>query len=115
VEETSAIDHLKNIVTAFGASLHVVNVSDSKHGKNDPGSQEQHAYLHLFLQDLDVKYHTVENEDVTLALNEFAQQESLDFIITIPKHHNLVEKLFTKSHTEDLIYHTDIPVLCIHD
>ncbi len=114
VKETTPVAILKSMVQLFNAELHVINVDwHNRHFK--PETPEEHFFMHMYLHDLDVTYHNLESEDVTAALNKFAVDEQIDFMIAIPKKHNLIEKLFSRSKTQDLIYHTDLPVLCMHE
>jgi tripartite-type tricarboxylate transporter receptor subunit TctC len=50
-----------------------------------------------------------------LVLNpEFAAKNNIDLLITLPKKHYILERIFEKSHTRELIYHTTVPLMCIH-
>ena len=51
------------------------------------------------------------NEDI----NHFSEQNKLDMILTIPKKHNLLQRVFSRSNKKELIYHTYLPVLCMHE
>ena len=44
----------------------------------------------------------------------FAEKAGLDWIVLIPKKHTVLQKLFSRSHSSDLLYHTSVPILCIH-
>ena len=114
VRETTPLAQLKSMVQLFNAGLHVINVDwHNRHFK--PDTPLEQFDMHMFLVDLDVKYHNLESEDVSAALNSFAKEEYIDLLIAIPKKHNLVEKLFTRSKTQDLLFHTNLPVLCMHE
>ena len=54
------------------------------------------------------------SQDITAGIN-FLQKTKVDWIVVIPKKHKLVDKLFKRSQTTDLLYHTTVPVLCIHE
>jgi nucleotide-binding universal stress UspA family protein len=47
-------------------------------------------------------------------ISEFAEKNNLDLVILFPKKHSLLESLFEKSHTRDLIHQTRIPLMCVH-
>ena len=67
------------------------------------------------LKDLKVQYNTIQAGDVTEGVNWFAEKEKFDWIVVIPKKHPLLQKMFARIHTKHLLYHTHIPVLCIHE
>jgi nucleotide-binding universal stress UspA family protein len=47
-------------------------------------------------------------------ISEFAEKNNIDLIITLPKKHSVLERLFEKSTTRELIHQTKIPMMCIH-
>ena len=50
----------------------------------------------------------------TTSINQFAEEHAVDLIITIPKHHGLLDSLFTTSHTTKLAFHSHLPLMVIH-
>ena len=64
--------------------------------------------LHPFYRFLDYDY--IEN-----GLEEFAEANKLDLLITVPRRHNIIDKLFNKSHSKNLVLHTHVPVMAMHD
>jgi nucleotide-binding universal stress UspA family protein len=105
---------LKKIVADFRAELHVVNV-DFNNKNFEPGMVQESFTLNELLQDVKPVYHNIEAQDVTEGLNSFAASTKIDWIVVIPKKHSLVQKIFARSHSEELLYHTTIPILCVHE
>jgi nucleotide-binding universal stress UspA family protein len=48
-------------------------------------------------------------------INEFAEKNNIDLLITIPKKHGLFDNLFKHSSTKELITQSHVPVMCVHD
>lgn len=114
VIETTPTHYIEELVQLFGASLHVLNVDyDNKHFK--PETPEESIYLHTLLKDLDPQYHFIQEKDIEDGINKFAEENNLDLVITIPKKHKLLDGLFRKSSTRQLVFESHIPVLCIHE
>jgi len=105
---------LKKIVTDFRAELHVMNV-DFGNKNFDPDKLHESFVLADTLEDMKPEYHTIEANDIINGLNSFAASAKLDWIVVIPKTHTLVQKIFTRSNAEQLLYHTIVPILCIHE
>ncbi|HEY2720335.1 MAG TPA: universal stress protein [Chitinophagaceae bacterium] len=104
---------IKDFVKEFHADLYVLNV----HEKNSATSafpSEQSALLHTLLQELNPKYEFIEDENLEIGIERFAEANHLDLIIAIPKKHKLVERLFRKSHTKELVVHSHLPIMCVH-
>jgi len=59
-------------------------------------------------------YDFIENKDIDQGLNDFAEKNDLDLVITLPKKHSLLERFFEKSTTRELIHESHIPIMFIH-
>lgn len=108
------LELLKKVVKDFRAELHVMNV-DFENKNFEPGMIQESVMLTELLKDLKPEFHSIEAPDVVEGLNTFAQMAKLDWIVVIPKKHTLVQKIFTTSHTQQMLYHTTVPILCIHE
>ena len=114
VVETTPIHFVKDIVKEFNAELHVLNVDhENKHFK--PEMPEQSLLLHTMLEDMNPKYHFIQHKDIEDGINEFAEKNNLDLIISIPKKHKLLEGIFKSSSTKQLVFQSHIPVMCVHE
>lgn len=114
VVKTTPAAFINNFTAAFGAELHVLNVD--YHDKHfTPSTPEQSALLHTLLEESKPVYHFIEHRDVEDGINEFAEKNNLDLIITIPKKHKLLEGLFKSSSTRQLVFQSHVPVLCVHE
>ena len=105
-----AVDFVKE----FNAELDVLNVDyHNKHFK--PETPEQSALLHTLLEEANPFYHFIEHADIEDGINEFAEKNNLDLIITIPKKHRLLDSVFKTSSTKQLVYQSHVPVMCVHE
>lgn len=105
---------IKNFVKEFNAELHILNV-DYKDRRFKADSPEQLAIFNEELADLNPEYDFIEHEDIEDGINEFAEKNNLDLVITIPKKHKLLEGIFKPSSTKQLVFESHIPVMCIHE
>jgi len=114
IVETTPAAAILEMVNTFHAELHVLNVDyHDKHFK--PDTPEQSVLLHTLLESAKPVYHFIEHRDVEDGINEFADKNNLDLLITIPKKHKLLEGLFHRSSTKELIVHSHVPVMCVHE
>ena len=114
VVETTPTQSIKSFVNEFGAELHVLNVDH--HNKHFTAEKpQQSALLHTMLEDIKPEYHFIENKDIEDGINDFAEHNNLDLIITIPKKHKLLEGLFRPSSVKQLVFHSHVPVMCVHE
>ena len=114
IEETLPVETLKKIVTDFNAQLYVINVDFNDKNFTPEMVHENFAIRDLF-EDNHPKFESIESENVTEGLNRFAEKNGLDWIVVIPKKHTILQKIFNRSHSTDFLFHTHLPVLCLHN
>jgi len=114
VIETTPVQFIKNMVREFGAELHVLNVDhENRHFK--PKTPEESLMLHTLLNDLNPNYHFINNPSVEEGINQFTEKNNIDLLITIPKKHGLLDSLFKHDSTKELVTHSHVPVMCVHE
>jgi nucleotide-binding universal stress UspA family protein len=113
VLETTPVSVIKTFVRELKAELHVLNVDpENNHVKDNTHTQV--VLLKTALEDVNPLYHFINNKDVEDGINEFAENNNLDLVIAIPKKHKLMEGLFRKSSTKQLVFESHVPVMCVH-
>lgn len=114
VKETIPVPVIRTLVKEFQAELHVLNVDhNDQHFKEDTPMQS--GFLHTAFEELNPQYHYIEHEDIEDGINEFTETNNLDIVITIPKKHKLLENLFKKRSTKQLVFESHVPVMCLHE
>lgn len=114
VVESTPGDKIVEVCQAFGAQLHVLNVDyKSRHFK--PETPEESLLLHTMLEEIHPVYDYIEHPDVVEGIHQFAETKGFDLLLTIPKKHRLLSGLFEKSHTRELVFHSHIPIMCLHE
>lgn len=114
VKETIPVPVIRTLVKEFRAELHVLNVDHKdQHFKEDTPMQSD--FLHTAFEELNPQYHYIEHKDIEDGINEFTETNNLDIVITIPKKHKLLENLFKKRSTKQLVFESHVPVMCLHE
>jgi nucleotide-binding universal stress UspA family protein len=114
VAETTPVAEIKEFVKEFHAQLFVLNV-DHGNKKSEANAPEQSVLLQTALEEVHPEYHFITHKDVEEGINEFAEQNNLDLVIAIPKKHKLLEGIFRKSSTKQLVFESHVPVMCVHE
>jgi len=114
VVETTPVSEIKDFVKEFHAQLFVLNV-DYDNKQFHAGTPQQSALLHTALEEVRPEYHFITRKDIEDGINEFAETHNLDLVIAIPKKHKLLEGLFKKSSTKQLVFESRVPVMCVHE
>ena len=113
IEASTPVALIQKIVTDFNATLYVLNV-DYRDQHITEELIEEVFLLKELLKDTETVYESIEAENVTEGINQFITKENLDWITVIPKKHTLVQKMFSRSYSKDLLFHTFVPILCVH-
>jgi len=114
VVETTPAQLIKDFVKNFNAEFHVLNVDyENRHFK--PETPEESLLLHTLFEELNPVYDFIESPEVEQGINKFAEKNKLDLLVTIPKKHKLLDGLFRKSATKQLVFHAHVPVMCVHE
>ncbi len=113
IADTAPSAAIKEWVKTLNATLSVLNVDNKKSNIKD--TAEQSVLLYSLLQELRPKYFYIDNPDVEAGINTFAESNNLDLLIVIPRKHRLLDLLFQKSHTKELVFHSRIPILSVHE
>lgn len=112
VDKTPVVP-IRALVNFFNAELHVLHV-DYKQRNFTPDTPEQTLNIDMLLSGMNPTYDFIENKSVNEGINDFAEKNNIDIIITLPQKHSFLESLFEKSVTRELLHHTHIPVMCIN-
>lgn len=115
VSGTTPSAPIKNILKTFRPNLHVINVDSSHYVAITEEYQAEKAKLAEMLDEFNPEFYFLGWYDVDEAINQFAHDKNIDLIITIPRDHSLIEKMFKGSHTKKLAYHSTVPVLAVHE
>ncbi|MBS1918787.1 MAG: universal stress protein [Bacteroidetes bacterium] len=106
---------LKKVLNSFQPRLHVINVDSNHYVALTEEYQTEKLKLSDMLEEFNPEFYFMGWYDVEEAINQFAQDKNIDLIITIPRDHSLIEKMFKGSYTKKLAYHSSVPVLAVHE
>jgi nucleotide-binding universal stress UspA family protein len=115
IVQSTPVEYIKNIVREFGADLYVLNVKDKNEESDVTESTMETAYLDAVLEEIKPTYVQLTGKDVVEGINGFAEHNNLDLVMVIPKKHRFIDSLFHKSQSRELITHSHIPIVSIHE
>lgn len=113
VADTVPAEEIRKFISAFKPELHILNVDyQDKHFRTS--TPEDSFTLHQLFSDEKPSYHYIEDPDIEVGIYDFVKEQKLDMLITIPKKHTFLEKIFRKSNTKKLVEATPSALVCIH-
>ena len=114
VEETVPAKSIQAILDLFKSDVHVVNVDSDHFVELTEEYKEEKAKMEFILEGYNTQYSFIRQYDFIEAIGQFAADKDIDLILTIPKKHSLLSKLFVTSTTKKLAYQSELPIVAIH-
>ena len=103
------LEELKTIMNAFDASLHVVHVDT---GNEDASiSATEKTLLQYRLKEFNISYCVIKDQSVDKGLERFADDNSIDLMLLMPKKHGFLHK----SRCKQAMLHLAVPSMTIHE
>lgn len=115
VERTTPAKALKGVLDIFKPFVHVVNVDSEHYVEVTEDYKAERAKLETILEGYETEYYFIRQFDFVDAINQFVEDYKIDMIFTVPKKHSFLEGLFKSSHTKKLAYHSNVPLVAIHE
>jgi nucleotide-binding universal stress UspA family protein len=96
----------------FNSKLYVVKVIKNKNEEWFEVAKNNQMPKRI-IEILDTSFQYPVDTDIRHALNDFIEKHKADLLVMTPHKHEWVERLFAKSQTTDMIFHTKIPLLVL--
>ncbi len=106
--------YLVDIANISNASIKVVKVF-KKEGDLDSDQINNQNLLKDYFEGLDYSFHSLYNNEVQTAINEFIRSRGSDMVAFINKKHSFFRMMLSRPMVKNLGYYADIPVLALHD
>jgi nucleotide-binding universal stress UspA family protein len=113
VVDYTPVDEIRELVNNFKAELHVLNTGGNSVYNSDVVFQS--GLIQEMFFDLKPIYHFINNNNIDEGTMEFAETNSIDLLIVLPKQHSLIERILFKSHVRQFVLHSHIPVMALHE
>jgi len=112
--DAHALDALKMVAKTIGSKIDVLNI---KHEKSLVQVEEAVERTHIKneLNGIEHVHYFYEKNDLAEGINEFVKVHHADLVALIPHRYNLMERLFHKSISKKMVFHSHVPMLCLPD
>lgn len=110
-ETNLPVGPIKELLNATGARVFILDIDHNKDETNHPA---ENPLLEGLFAAYHPEYHYVEAPDFTEAIDDFAVSKQVDLIITIPKKQGWFDRLFKRSTTKMLAFHSHVPLMIVH-
>jgi nucleotide-binding universal stress UspA family protein len=106
---------IKKILKTFQPSFHIMNVDSEHYVALTEAYQAERNKLKEMFSEFNPEFYFLGLQHVDEAISQFAKDKNVDLIIMVHKDQTILSRLFVKSHTKQLIYHSSVPVLALHE
>ncbi len=106
------IDSIQWITDFFRSKLYVVRIVKDDYEKLLEEVNVPHR-LRAGLTIINTTFQFPVNKNISDGLNDFMNVQPVDMLLMKSHKHEWIERLFTKSETKDMVFHTHIPVLIL--
>lgn len=113
VEHSTPVVPLRKILGALKPALYIVNVSNT-HVDADDEHRVEKEKLQQLLREYDPKSYFILEEEFEKGVADFADEYHIDLVITSPRKHSFLSKLFKSTHTQKLAFKSQLPILAIN-
>lgn len=115
IKNPEVLNPLKKLVQLFKSHIYILNVLNK--ADNRPTITEAIAGIKLekVVEDLNHSFHYIKNNDVIEGLNEFVVANKIDLTVMIPRKHSLLKNILKEPTTKRMAFHTETPLLTLHE
>lgn len=114
VRESTPVHRIKWIAALFKAKLSVVNVSEERASVDADVIREQRD-LHDVWTAQGAEYFYVTHKDPAAGIMEFAEAHDVQLVMVIPREKSFFDSFFGRSVSNELAYHTTVPLLVLRE
>jgi nucleotide-binding universal stress UspA family protein len=106
---------IKSVLQLFRPALHVVNVNSAHYVSITAEYQKEKAIIQQMFSEYSPEFYFIGMNNFFEAIEQFTKDKNIDILITIPRQHSFLERVFKGHHTKKLVYHSHVPVLAVHE
>lgn len=115
VDKTTPFAPIKALLDLFKPTLYIINVDSEHYVQITEEYKAQKNILDKHFEAYNPQYAFIRLYDFQDAIDSFANDYQIDFIITVPRRHSFLGGLFKSSTTKKLAYHSRVPIVAIHE
>lgn len=107
--DKEALKFLSEFIRLVNAKLEIIHVYDK-----EGGDIEQPAILKENL-DIDFMFANIKADDIEEGMSDYMSESNGDLAVMIKRKYTFIERLFHKSQTTSMAYHSRVPMLAIQE
>ncbi|MBC7850093.1 MAG: universal stress protein [Chitinophagaceae bacterium] len=115
VDTSIPVSPIQNLLKLFNPTLYIINVDSEHYVEITEEYKSERAKLEKYFRAFNPQFAFIRLFDFLEAINNFTRDQDIDIIVTVPRRHSFLSNLFKTSHTKKLAYHSNVPIIAIHE
>lgn len=104
---------LSTLTKSFRSSINFLHIS--KYKKLSLRQEDNKTFLKGCLPDADLSFHTIDETDITAAINRYIEKNDIDMLVMINSRHSYLECVLYQSTIDKIGLHIKIPFLTMQN
>jgi nucleotide-binding universal stress UspA family protein len=109
--DKQAFESLKCFLKPFASTVHIVHVMEDK--KMSDERQKTIAEIKELFVHQEVSFVTIDSKDLLEGLENYLKDAKADLVAVVPHKYYMLDRLFHKSISKKLAFHTRVPLLAL--
>ena len=110
------LEKIVDLAKLFNAQVNVLHIYENSHSQ-DEEKKEMKKFMDEVNKNIlysNMSFQLLEGEDVEDALENYLDNNSTSILVMSTHHRNFIDKIFGKSITKQMSYHTNVPLMAFH-
>lgn len=110
-EDDIMMDTLLQFAKIFGSKIHCLHVSDKPDVEDKVNLDDLEETSWHKEMGVEVEFKNIEGTDTLKALDSFIDANNIDLLVMLTHRRTIMQRLFSRSVTKEMAFHTQIPLL----
>ncbi len=115
VTETIPAEQINKVLNMFQPELHIANVDQEHFVELTEEYKNEKVVMDDMFGIFKPKYAFMRFFDFEEGIDTYVNDMKINMIITVPRKHSFLAKIFKTSYTRELAFHTNVPLLAVHN
>lgn len=115
IDNLNCLHPMHQLAKEYQSEITLVNVQQTAEISISVTEAEEGLNLHAYLASIPHSYSNYVAKDIADGVLEFSDRHRADLLVVLKREHDLWEKLFNKSVTKRVAFHTETPLMVLHE
>lgn len=113
VARTTPFRAIKKVLKYFGAQLDIINVDEEHYVDVSEAYKIEKQSMQMGLAEFNPNFSFIKLYDFVDGINTYVENHNVDIVMTLPRKQGFISQLFVTSHTKELAYNSNVPILAM--